>query len=255
MFKLSKDKKSFIPFLMAGVPDLQATKEAILFLSQLDVAAIELGVPFTDPIADGPVNQEAAMIGLTHQVTLEMIFSLLFELQALEIKTPIILFTYLNPLLSLGVKQFIARAKAVNLQALLVVDLPVEEGEEFYQVLREAEISPVLLVSPTTRIERYQAMKALEPAFIYYISRCAVTGMNHLLRDTLSDEVSTLRGYFPEQAIAVGFGISNAAHAEAVSVYADGVVVGSALMTHLNQGDMASFKALASDIQHCFARD
>ncbi len=253
MFKLSQDKKSFIPFIMAGVPDLKTTKEALLMLDKLNVGAIELGVPFTDPIADGPVNQEASMIGLKNKVTLRTIFSLLSNLQWTDFKTPIILFTYLNPILSMGFNQFIALSKKANVQAVLIVDLPVEEGEVFYRDLYQSDISSVLLVSPTTSLERCKMMSRLHSAFIYYISRCAVTGVISDIRKTLSDEIATLREIFSDHAIAVGFGISTATHAKTISAYADAVIVGSALMMHLNQGDFQSFKMLSCDIQQAIS--
>lgn len=250
MFKLPQDKKGFIPFIMAGVPDLKTTKEALLFLDTLNVAAIELGVPFTDPIADGPINQEASKIALSNKTTLRLIFSMLDTLIESNFKTPIILFTYLNPILSLGFDQFITLAKKAKVQSVLVVDLPIEEGGDFYQALHSEKISPVFLVSPTTQLARYQSISSFEPAFIYYISRCAVTGLKENIRENLVDEVSTLKAFFPKESIAVGFGISSAQHAKEIANYANGVIVGSALMHHLNRDDFNSFKSLCCEIQH-----
>ena len=224
MFKLPQDKKGFIPFIMAGVPDLTITKEALLFLDTLNVAAIELGVPFTDPIADGPINQEASNIALRNKTTLRLIFSMLDTLMECNFKTPIILFTYLNPILSLGFDQFIRLAKKANVQSVLVVDLPVEEGGDFYHQLHAEKISPVFLVSPTTQLTRYQSVSSFAPAFIYCISRCAVTGLKENIRHSLADEVSTLKAFFPKESIAVGFGISTAQHAKEIVNYADGVL-------------------------------
>ena len=135
MFKLIQHQQSFIPFIMAGVPAIDETREALLFLDKLGVAAIELGVPFTDPIADGPVNQESAVIALKNKTTLRLVFSLLKELQSYDFKTPIILFTYLNPILALGVEEFIKLSKDSNIQSVLIVDLPIEEGRDIYHEL------------------------------------------------------------------------------------------------------------------------
>lgn len=238
-------KTVFIPFIMAGHPTLKESKQAIVALSEEGADIIELGIPFSDPVADGSVNQRAADIALHQGTTLDGVFAMLRELRAQGCQTPILLFTYLNPILALGEEVFAIKAKEAGVQGVLVVDLPPEEGQNFYLTLNQVGLEIVLLVSPTTNPQRFDLYKRLNPSFLYYISRLAVTGMQSDLSDHLKANVLSLRSHFPNTKIAVGFGISNAKQVAAVAEFADGVIIGSLLVNSLEQDGIGRFKSLA----------
>ena len=227
------EKTIFIPFIMAGYPTLEKSKQAIIALSAVGANIIELGVPFSDPVADGPVNQRAAEIALNQGTTLDGIFAMVHELRAQGCHTPILLFTYLNPILALGSESFAIKAKDAGINGVLVVDLPPEEGRDFYFNIKQTGLEIVLMVSPTTDPQRFSLYKELNPSFLYYISRLAVTGMQSALAENLKDEVLFLRTSFPNTKIAIGFGISNDQQAAAVAKFADGVIIGSLLVNLL----------------------
>ncbi|MDP3706158.1 MAG: tryptophan synthase subunit alpha [Legionellaceae bacterium] len=241
-------KTVFIPFIMAGHPTLEESKQAIIALSEAGANIIELGVPFSDPVADGPVNQRAAEIALKQGTALDSIFAMVQELRSQGCHTPILLFTYLNPILALGAELFAIKAKEAGIQGVLVVDLPPEEGQDFYMTLKQTGLEIVLLASPTTDPQRFSLYKQLNPSFLYYISRLAVTGMQSALSDNLKADVLSLRTHFPNTKIAIGFGISNDEQAAAVAEFADGVIIGSLLVNSLEQDGLGSFKALAKTL-------
>ena len=238
-------KPLFIPFLMAGHPTMNLCKQAIIALSKTGAQIIELGVPFSDPVADGQVNQRAAEIALNQGITLDAVFQMVKELRLEGCTTPLLLFTYLNPLLALGTELFATKAKEAGIQGVLVVDLPPEEGQDFYKTLRQKGLEFVLLASPTTNPERFSLYKDLNPSFVYYISRLAVTGLQSALSEHLKEELQNLRTYFPDTGIAVGFGISNEEQAAYVAQCADGVIIGSLLVNSLEQDGLEGFQKLA----------
>lgn len=240
--------KAYIPFIMAGHPTLSATREAILALSEQKADYIELGVPFSDPTADGPINQLAAEVALTQGVHLGEIFNLVKSLRSQGCTTPIILFSYFNPILAFGLDNFIAAAVEANIQGVLIVDLPPEEGAPFFQKMKQSGIKAVLLASPTTNPERFSAYHEIDPLFIYYISRLAVTGTQNELPPHLESEVQQLRTHFPSQKIMVGFGISTSEQARQVATFADGVVIGSVLVNTLQNKGLIAFKKLSNDL-------
>jgi len=241
-------KTVFIPFIMAGHPTLEESKQAIVALSEAGADIIELGIPFSDPVADGPVNQRAAEIALNQGTTLDGIFTMLQELRSQGCHTPILLFTYLNPILSLGEESFAIKAKEAGVQGVLIVDLPPEEGKDFYMTLNQIGLEIVLLASPTTDPQRFELYKQLNPSFLYYISRLAVTGMQSALSDHLKADVLSLRAHFPNTKIAIGFGISNDVQAAAVGEFADGVIIGSLLVNSLEHDGIGNFKSLAKTL-------
>mgnify|MGYP003390808477 FL=1 len=225
-----KEKSAFIPFIMAGHPTVEATEQAILALSEAGASLIELGVPFSDPVADGPVNQRAAEIALNNGMNLGRILAIVKSIRQQGCQTPIVLFSYFNPILAYGETDFAIDAKASGVDGVLIVDLPPEEGETFYNQLQSKGLAVVLLISPTTNPNRFEVYRRVNPAFIYYISRLAVTGAQKALSPELANELNRLRTYFPKHPIAVGFGISTLAQAETVAQLADGVVIGSCLV-------------------------
>ncbi len=240
--------KAFIPFIMAGHPTPEDTVQAILTLAASGADAIELGVPFSDPVADGVINQQAAEVALKQGVTLKQVLSIVSEVRLRQCSVPIILFSYLNPILSLGYEQFALQAKEAGVDGVLVVDLPPEEGEEFYASLKKVGLDFILLVSPTTDPKRFPLYKQLQPSFLYYISRLSVTGTQTVLPSDLARHLKNLREYFPEPKIAVGFGISSIEQATYVASLADGVIVGSLLVKTLADQGVRALGELATQL-------
>ena len=241
----TKDHALFIPFIMAGHPHPEITIQAVLALEEAGADLIEIGVPFSDPIADGPINQKAGEIGLQYGVTLMKCLDMVKEVKALGCQVPIILFSYLNPIMAMGFQKFAKLAKEAGVDGIIAVDLPPEEGSEFFQIMNQYEIEPILLSSPTTDPHRLKLFADIEPGFIYVISRCGVTGTQQDVRDELEHNIATLRQSFPFIPLSVGFGISNEAQAAKVAKFADGVIVGSYLVKALAEYGIAHFKMLA----------
>ena len=223
---------AFIPFIMAGQPNLRTTFNLILALEKIGVDAIEIGIPFSDPVADGPVNQRAAETALKQGVTLNQCFELIEEVRAEGCTIPLIIFTYLNPMLHMGFAHFAAKAKAAQVDSVLVVDLPPEEAHELYNILRKHNIGMIFLASPTTNPERYAHYQALPPTFLYYVSRLGVTGMQKELPQHLQEELAAVKKNL-NLPVCAGFGISTPEQAHTVAQFCDGVIVGSALVNTL----------------------
>ncbi len=242
-----KDKSIFIPFIMAGHPNLAVSTKAVMALARAGADIIELGVPFSDPIADGPVNQRAAELAIGNGMNLGEVLIQVQTIRSMGCKTPIILFTYLNPILTFGYDKFCHQAKAAGIDGVLVVDLPPEEGEDFYPMLQEVGLEIVLLVSPTTDPARLPIYIKQKPCFIYYISRLAVTGIQQDLSNTLEEELYDLREAIPNTKIAIGFGISSIEQAKYVSQIADGVIIGSKLVSTLETSGIDVFEDKAKE--------
>jgi tryptophan synthase alpha subunit len=242
-----KHKSIFIPFIMAGHPNLEVSTKAVMALARAGADIIELGVPFSDPIADGPVNQRAAELAIGNGMNLGEVLTQVQAIRGLGCKTPIILFTYLNPILAFGYDKFCHQAKAAGIDGVLVVDLPPEEGEDFYAMLQEVGLEIVLLVSPTTDPVRLPIYIKQKPCFIYYISRLSVTGIQQDLSNTLEEELYNLRKTITNTKIAVGFGISSIEQAKYVSHIADGVIIGSKLVSTLETSGIGAFEDKAKE--------
>jgi tryptophan synthase alpha chain len=222
-------RAAFIPFIMAGDPNLDATATYMEALAAGGADIIELGVPFSDPIADGPTNQRATVRALQSGTKLSNIFELVARHRD-RLGVPIVLFTYFNPIHARGVDRFAEQAAASGVDGVLCVDLPPEEGgRELIPALREHGVDAVYLLAPTSTKERIDKVAAVSSGFIYYVSRTGVTGERAALPAELVKDIKKLRKRI-DLPIAVGFGISSPAHVEAVGEVADGVVVGSALV-------------------------
>jgi tryptophan synthase alpha subunit len=239
-------KPLFIPFIMAGHSTVEISIQAIMALSRMGCDIIEIGVPFSDPIADGPINQQAAEMALKNGVNLDTVLDLVSQVRSQGCSTPIVLFSYLNPILAMDPVVFAGKAKKAGVNGVLIVDLPAEEGEVIYSAFHQAGLEIILLASPTTDPARFDLYQQYDPAFIYYISRCGVTGTQHELSIKLEQEVQNLRAYLPpDQNIAVGFGISTAEQIKQVAGFADGVIVGSRLVQILQEEGLQGFEELA----------
>jgi tryptophan synthase alpha chain len=222
-------RAAFIPFLMAGDPDLSSTAEYLDALVAGGADIIELGVPFSDPIADGPVNQRAALRALESGTKMSSILQLVARHRD-RLGIPIVLFTYFNPIHARGVERFAEQAAASGVDGVLCVDLPPEEGErELIPALREQGVDTVFLLAPTSTRERVSKVGEASTGFVYYVSRTGVTGEQAALPGDLVRDVKRLRKRL-DPPLAVGFGISTPQQVASVAEIADGVVVGSALV-------------------------
>ena len=226
-------KKGFIPFITAGDPDLATTEQLLITLANSGATLIELGVPFSDPMADGPVIQRASERALKNKFGLQEILDTTSRVRKL-IDTQIILFSYYNPLLQFGLKRIAEAAKDAGLDGVLVTDLTPEESGEFEAELRGSGLDMIFLVAPTSTDERLQLVAQHASGFIYAVSRAGVTGARSTISAEAEKLVTRMRR-FTELPIAVGFGISNADQVRDVQRYADAVVVGSAIVAEMER--------------------
>jgi tryptophan synthase alpha chain len=223
----ARDEAALIPFIVAGDPTLDRTAELVLELEARGADLIELGVPFSDPMADGPANQRAAARGLAAGATLPAILSMVTELRR-RTEIPMILFGYYNPIFRYGCDRLCADAARAGIDGLLVVDLPPEEAQELARPARAAALDIIYLLAPTTPLERSRVVARSASGFLYYVSVAGVTGARTDLAHDLPANVRELRTV-TSLPIGVGFGISTAAQAREVAAFADAVVVGSAI--------------------------
>jgi len=226
-------KKGFIPFITAGDPDLESTYELLIELAQAGATVIELGVPFSDPMADGPVIQRASERALRHGFGLQEILDTAARVRE-RIATPIILFSYFNPLLQFGLKPLAVAVKLSGVDGVLVTDLTPEEAGDFASELRANELDMIFLIAPTSTDARLRLVAKHASGFIYAVSRAGVTGA----RSTVSAEAEKLVNrvrHFSKLPVAVGFGISNDSQVADVQRYADAVVVGSAIVGEIER--------------------
>lgn len=227
---------AFVPFLPSGYPSPSDTPRLLHRLREAGADVIELGVPFSDPLADGPTIQRASGRALEQGVTLASTLEMLSEV-ASELP-PVVVFSYLNPLLRMGVARFLEGAEAAGAAGLLVTDLPVGVHPALEARLAAGSLDLVPLMAPTTAADRIDRIARHGSGFLYYISRLGVTGERERLDAGLAERVSALRDRV-RLPVAVGFGISRPEHARAVAGAADGVVVGSALVAALERGEEA----------------
>ena len=226
-------RKGFIPFITAGDPDLATTEQILIELSRAGATVIELGVPFSDPMADGPVIQRASERALKNSFGLDDLLDMVARSRA-QIETPIILFSYFNPLLQFGLKRLAQRARSSGVDGVLVTDLTPEESGELETELRANDLDMIFLVAPTSTDERLKLVAEHASGFVYAVSRAGVTGT----RETVSAEAEKLvtrMRKFTSLPIAVGFGISNVEQVRDVHRYADAVVVGSAIVAEMER--------------------
>lgn len=226
---------ALIPFITAGDPDLKTTAEALMLLDQSGADLIELGVPYSDPLADGPTIQAAATRALQQGVRLDNVLDMVKEVVP-NVKAPIILFNYYNPILNRGIESFLKEIASAGIKGLVVPDLPLEEAESLLKLAAEAGIEVILLVAPTTPKERIEAIAHQSQGFIYLVSVTGVTGMRSQLESRVQELLQQLRTV-TDKPIGVGFGISQLEHAQQVKNWgADAVIVGSAFVKRLADG-------------------
>jgi len=224
-------KKGFIVYIGAGDPDLEGTRRLALAFDQAGVDVLELGVPFSDPLADGLVNQLAAQRGLESGATPPKVLETVAAIRR-DSQIPIVLYIYFNLIHRAGLKQFIKDAAKAGVDGMLVLDLPPEESDNYESLMRQAGLCHIYLVAPTTPEDRIEFIVKRGTGFIYYVSREGVTGMQKQVAANLAQQVAKIRAH-TKLPIAVGFGISTPEQAKTVASIADAVIVGSAVVNQI----------------------
>jgi tryptophan synthase alpha chain len=224
-----RKKPGLVIYLTAGDPDLATTREIGLAAIDNGADVIELGVPFTDPLADGPVIQRASERAVARGTRLSDVLGLAKELRAARPAAGLVLFSYLNPVVRMGMTTFCARAAEAGADGVLLTDMIVEEAGEYLEAMRDHMLAPVFLAAPTSPDARLKAIAGVSQGFVYAISRVGITGTQQKVAGDAAELVGRLR-QFTTLPIAVGFGISNAEHVKAVGEFADAAVIGSALV-------------------------
>jgi tryptophan synthase alpha chain len=242
-------KPGIVAYLTAGDPDLGTTKDIALAAIDNGADVIELGVPFSDPLADGPVIQRASERAVARGTRLSDVLGLCKELRAARPECGIVLFSYLNPVVRMGMKAFCAAAKDAGADGVLLTDMIVEEAGEYLTEMRANGLAPVFLAAPTSPDARLKAIGEASRGFVYAISRVGITGTQDTVASDAPELVARLRK-FTELPIAVGFGISNAGHVRAVGEFADAAVIGSALVALIEKtGPSDAAKAVGEFIR------
>ncbi|MDQ2075535.1 tryptophan synthase subunit alpha [Marinimicrobium sp. ABcell2] len=236
-------RKALVAYIVNGDPYPEATLPAMHAMVAQGVDIIELGVPFSDPMAEGPVIQKGHERALVHGTSLKGTFELVREFRKTNSETPVVLMGYLNPIERMGYKTVAETAAAAGVDGLLTVDLPPEEAAPLKSELTAVGLDNILLLAPTTTVERARRVTALATGFLYYVSLKGVTGAGHLDVDAVKSKLAEF-GQLTELPMCVGFGIKDPATARAVADLADGVVIGSVLVSKM--GDLAD--ASADDI-------
>ncbi|NYF78379.1 tryptophan synthase subunit alpha [Granulicella arctica] len=222
-------KTGIIAYLTAGDPDLTITRDIALAAIDNGADVIELGVPFSDPLADGPVIQRASERAVAKGTTLTQVLALAKELRAARPSAGLVLFSYLNPVVRMGMKTFCAKAAEAGVDGVLLTDMIVEEAGEYLAEMQANGLAPIFLAAPTSPDARLKAIGEASRGFVYAISRVGITGTQQAIAADAPALVERLR-QFTSLPIAVGFGISNAEHVKAVGEFADAAVIGSALV-------------------------
>jgi tryptophan synthase alpha chain len=227
-------KPGLVVYVTCGDPDLATTRAIVLSAIEAGADVIELGVPFSDPVADGPVIQRASERALRQGTTLAQVLTLAADVRQHAQSTGMIVFSYLNPILRMGMKKFCAVARHAGVDGALLTDLPVEEAGEYLHAMQRHDLAPVFLAAPTSPDDRLKRIAAASRGFVYAVSRTGVTGARQQLAGDAQKLVRRLRRV-TKLPIAVGFGISNAEQFAEVGQFADAVVVGSAIVETIEQ--------------------
>jgi tryptophan synthase alpha chain len=243
---------ALIPFITAGDPSLAVTEQALLALDRHGADVIELGVPYSDPLADGPVIQAAATRALQQGTTLEQVLALVGRLQS-QLRAPIVLFTYYNPILNRGLDAFLDAVAAAGVSGLVVPDLPLEESATLSQQAAQRNLDLVLLVAPTSSQERIGAIARQSQGFIYLVSVTGVTGIRQDVQSRVKDLLGSLR-QVTDKPIGVGFGISSPEQARQMRDWgADAVIVGSAFVKCLAEQGVEGLAHFCADLKGAIA--
>ena len=248
----SKGRKAFIPYITAGDPDLATTEQLLLALAEAGADIIELGVPFSDPMADGPTIQRASERALKHNVSLRDVLGMVMEFRKKDSATPLMLMGYGNPIEAMGWEVFAQRCAASGVDGVLTVDFPPEESHEAFGHLQRHGIDPIFLLAPTTNDERIARVAKQARGYVYYVSLKGVTGAGNLDLSDIAQKIPQLRKHIA-LPIGVGFGIRDAQTAQAVAKLCDGVVVGSRIVQEIEnskeQNVVANVAALVRELR------
>ena len=223
-----KKKKAFIAYIAAGDPNLAATKKIVLALVDAGVDIVEIGIPFSDPIADGPTIQAASYRALQRGATLRKIFPLVRDLRN-KTEVPMVFMTYYNPVLKYGVKNFVRDCERNGVDGVIIPDLPHEEAKDLILFAKKAKVSTIFLVAPTSTRKRIRDITKNSTGFVYYVSLTGVTGARKKLPVEIDSHVQMIRAV-SKKPVSVGFGISSPLQARDIAKKADGVIVGSAIV-------------------------
>ena len=231
----AKKGKAFIPYIMAGYPSMKRTMELVKILEDCGADMIELGVPFSDPLADGPTIQKAAQSALDSGITLSKVIELVRELRK-STQIPLILMTYYNPVFKYGEERFINDARNAGVDGMIVPDLPPEEAGDLISYSRKKGFDIIFLLAPTSTEDRIRKVAKVSGGFIYYVSITGITGSKLSMDASIESHISAIKK-ISNKPVAVGFGISTADDAAKVSRFADGVIVGSAIVKRSEDTD------------------
>jgi tryptophan synthase alpha chain len=232
---IREGKKAFIPYVMAGYPSIKRSAEVVRILEDCGSDIIELGVPFSDPLADGPTIQKAAQSALDKGITLSSVIDFVSTLRS-STQIPIVLMTYYNPVFRYGEEKFVRDASSAGVDGIIVPDLPPDESAGLIQISRKCGFDTVFLVAPTSTEKRIKKVVQAARGFIYYVSMTGITGARLSMESTVGSHIKMIRT-LTNKPIAVGFGISTPDEAAVVSNLADGVIVGSAIVKRLSDPD------------------
>jgi tryptophan synthase alpha chain len=239
-------RKALIPYVTAGDPYADATVEILVAMARAGADVIELGVPFSDPMADGPVIQKASERALSRGIGMAQVLEIVRGFRRADAKTPLVLMGYANPVERYGVERFVTDAREAGVDGVLVVDYPPEECEAFAKTLREAGMDPIFLLAPTSTDERMREVGRIASGYVYYVSLKGVTGAGHLDTAAVAQMIPRIRAHV-SVPVGVGFGIRDGATAKAVAAVSDAVVIGSALVQLLEGQGRGQVAAAAAD--------
>lgn len=238
-------KKAFIAFITAGYPDLKTTERLVIELAKISVDIIELGVPFSDPLADGPTIQEASEEALKKKTNLNKIFSVVKMIRKAS-DIPICLMSYYNPIFCFGQENFVRKAKQVGVDGVIVPDLPPEEGRYFIRLAKRFNLDVIFFLSPTSHLKRIRLISQVSKGFIYYVSLTGTTGTRRNLPTDLVENLKLIKKH-TQKPVCVGFGVSSCRQIKQIYRVADGVIVGSAIIKeikrHLKNKNLAKLVA------------
>jgi len=222
-------KPSLVAYVTCGDPDLATTRDIIFAAIDAGSSVIELGVPFSDPVADGPVIQRASERALKHNTSLEQVLKLAAEIREHSQSVGLVIFSYLNPILRMGLEKFCKIARLAGIDGVLITDLPVEESAEYIRSAKTNGLATIFLAAPTSTDQRLKLIAEASSGFVYAVARTGITGVREQMTNDAQDLVCRIRR-FTKKPVAVGFGISTPAHVAAVGKFAEAAVVGSAIV-------------------------
>lgn len=243
--RAKEGRKLLIPYFTAGDPNPETAVPMMHAMVKAGADLIELGVPFSDPMAEGPVIQKAMERALEHHVSLHDVIAMVAEFRQKDTETPVILMGYLNPVEIMGYEEFAKEASKAGVDGLLTVDIPPEEAENYVKVMKAEGIDRIFLISPTTTEDRIKLISDASGGFLYYVSLKGVTGAGHLDVKAVQDSVSTIRT-LTDLPVGVGFGIKDAESAASIGSAADAVVVGSAIVKRIEENLNSADNAIKS---------